>query len=42
MAIVKRAGIPKLGMVTDPIEGAWPPEEPPAAPAGGDPPASGD
>ncbi len=25
MAIIKKAGIPKLGMVTDPIEGAWPP-----------------
>jgi biopolymer transport protein TolR len=25
MAIVKKAGIPKLGMVTDPIEGVWPP-----------------
>jgi biopolymer transport protein TolR len=29
MAIVKKAGIPKLGMVTDPIEGAWPPEPAP-------------
>ncbi len=27
MAIIKKAGIPKLGMVTDPIEGSWPPEE---------------
>ncbi|MBN2804684.1 MAG: biopolymer transporter ExbD [Deltaproteobacteria bacterium] len=29
MAIVKKAGIPKLGMVTDPIEGNWPPEPSP-------------
>ncbi|MCP4200015.1 MAG: protein TolR [Proteobacteria bacterium] len=27
MAIVKRAGIPKLGMVTDPIDEEWPPRE---------------
>lgn len=27
MAIVKKAGIPKLGMVTDPIQGTWPPVE---------------
>lgn len=27
MAIIKKAGIPKLGMVTDPVEGKWPPEE---------------
>jgi len=27
MAIIKKAGIPKLGMVTDPIEGSWPPED---------------
>jgi biopolymer transport protein TolR len=27
MAIVKKAGIPKLGMVTDPVEGAWPPTD---------------
>jgi biopolymer transport protein TolR len=27
MAIVKKAGIPKLGMVTDPVEGAWPPAD---------------
>jgi biopolymer transport protein TolR len=25
MAIIKRAGIPKLGMVTDPIDEQWPP-----------------
>jgi len=30
MAIIKKAGIPKLGMVTDPVEGAWPPVEEPA------------
>jgi biopolymer transport protein TolR len=30
MAIIKKAGIPKLGMVTDPIEEDWPP--PAAAP----------
>ena len=31
MAIVKKAGIPKLGMVTDPTGGQWPPlgEAPP-------------
>lgn len=27
MAVIKKAGIPKLGMVTDPVEGAWPPVE---------------
>ena len=27
MAIVKRAGIPKLGMVTDPLEEEWPPTD---------------
>ena len=27
MAIIKKAGIPKLGMVTDPVEGKWPPED---------------
>ena len=27
MAIVKRAGIPKLGMITDPIEEDWPPRD---------------
>ena len=26
MAVVKKAGIPKLGMVTDPAGGKWPPE----------------
>jgi biopolymer transport protein TolR len=25
MAIIKRAGVPKLGMVTDPIDEEWPP-----------------
>lgn len=28
MAIVKKAGIPKLGMVTDPEEDSWPPPPP--------------
>jgi biopolymer transport protein TolR len=27
MAIIKKAGIPKLGMITDPAQGKWPPEE---------------
>ncbi len=27
MAIIKKAGIPKLGMVTDPVKGKWPPED---------------
>ena len=27
MAIIKKAGIPKLGMITDPAQGQWPPEE---------------
>jgi len=27
MAIIKKAGIPKLGMVTDSTEGSWPPED---------------
>lgn len=27
MAIIKRAGIPKLGMVTDPIDEQWPPPQ---------------
>ena len=27
MAVVKQAGIPKLGMVTDPVEGSWPPAD---------------
>ena len=27
MAIIKKAGVPKLGMVTDPIEATWPPPE---------------
>ncbi len=26
MAIIKRAGIPKLGMVTDPVDEEWPPK----------------
>ncbi|MDD5306696.1 MAG: biopolymer transporter ExbD [Deltaproteobacteria bacterium] len=32
MAIIKKAGVPKLGMVTDPIEEEWPPPKP-VAPA---------
>jgi biopolymer transport protein TolR len=31
MAIIKKAGIPKLGMITDPAQGKWPPEEPATA-----------
>jgi len=31
MAIIKQAGIPKLGMVTDPVEGSWPPADPDVA-----------
>lgn len=31
MAIIKKAGVPKLGMVTDPIDATWPP--PPEEPA---------
>jgi biopolymer transport protein TolR len=27
MAIIKRAGIPKLGMVTDPVDEEWPPSD---------------
>jgi biopolymer transport protein TolR len=27
MAIVKKAGIPKLGMVTDPVDEEWPPRD---------------
>lgn len=26
MAIIKKAGVPKLGMVTDPLDETWPPE----------------
>ena len=34
MAIIKKAGIPKLGMITDPAQVKWPPEdEVPPAPA---------
>ncbi len=33
MAIIKRAGVPKLGMVTDPIDEQWPPPLPPSQPA---------
>jgi len=33
MAIIKKAGIPKLGMITDPVEGAWPPPDLAAAAA---------
>ena len=28
MAIIKKAGVPKLGMVTDPIDEEWPPPPP--------------
>ena len=28
MAIIKKAGIPKLGMVTDPVDEEWPPPPP--------------
>ena len=31
MAIVKKAGIPKLGMITDPVKNEWPPAPTPAA-----------
>jgi biopolymer transport protein TolR len=27
MAIIKKAGVPKLGMITDSVEGAWPPPD---------------
>jgi len=27
MAIIKKAGVPKLGMITDPAQGQWPPPE---------------
>ena len=33
MAIIKRAGVPKLGMVTDPLDEEWPPPPPVAASA---------
>ena len=33
MAIIKKAGIPKLGMITDPAQGKWPPEGEAARPA---------
>ncbi len=33
MAIIKKAGIPKLGMVTDPLEEQWPPPPPTEADA---------
>jgi biopolymer transport protein TolR len=29
MAIIKRAGVPKLGMVTDPVDEEWPPQPEP-------------
>ena len=29
MAIIKKAGVPKLGMITDPVEGSWPPPDAP-------------
>jgi biopolymer transport protein TolR len=32
MAIVKKSGIPKLGMITDPIDEQWPPPEPASEP----------
>jgi biopolymer transport protein TolR len=32
MAVIKKAGVPKLGMITDPVLGSWPPAEA-AAPA---------
>lgn len=32
MAIIKKAGVPKLGMVTDPIDEQWPPVDPLATP----------
>ena len=28
MAIIKKAGVPKLGMVTDPLDENWPPAQP--------------
>ena len=31
MAIIKKAGVPKLGMVTDPIDEQWPPPPPETA-----------
>lgn len=31
MAIIKKAGIPKLGMVTDPVDEQWPPPPPETA-----------
>ncbi len=38
MAIIKKTGIPKLGMVTDPVDEDWPPKEsiPSTAPSGAD------
>ena len=30
MAIIKKAGVPKLGMVTDPVDESWPPPPPPS------------
>jgi biopolymer transport protein TolR len=32
MAIIKKAGVPKLGMVTDPVDEEWPPPPQPEAP----------
>lgn len=34
MAIIKRTGVPKLGMVTDPVDESWPPPpvDPPTKP----------
>jgi biopolymer transport protein TolR len=37
MAIIKKAGVPKLGMVTDPIDEEWPPPPPPAKDAAAKP-----
>jgi biopolymer transport protein TolR len=33
MAIIKKAGVPKLGMITDPVDGSWPPPDAPPPPA---------
>jgi hypothetical protein len=30
MAIIKKTGIPKLGMITDPVDEEWPPSSEPA------------
>ncbi len=36
MAIIKKAGVPKLGMVTDPMDEEWPPKEPQKTQADGE------